>query len=285
MGRSREIFHTINTETLSDAELSRQLGRYQKQARVWLRVGLLGIAGGLLSFFTVHHTALKAILVTVLFFGGICCVLFLKVGAEKKIKKLMQEQMGMFFQAKLEKEFGPDLHTPEMHIDQPLMKELCLLEGQWEECEIENLHEGCHHGIHFSAANVRLNHVYERGNVRDGLGVWRDMVFKGLVLRCRTSNTAPSPICADTRMENNPQFMEMINAFEQSVKGRILNFHWKGNIFSLVIETDYGFAAVASYVDLSDLDAVRRSYIASLQEMGRMLDFLLKNTPLFVGPE
>lgn len=85
----------------------------------------------------------------------------------------------MFFQAELEKAFGPDLHTPEMHIDQPLMKELCLLDGQWEECEIENLHEGCHRGIYFSAANVRLNHVYERGNVRDGLGTWRDMVFKG----------------------------------------------------------------------------------------------------------
>ncbi|RHQ15716.1 hypothetical protein DW974_11145 [Lachnospiraceae bacterium AM48-27BH] len=172
-----------------------------------------------------------------------------------------------------------------MHIDQPLMKELCLLDGQWEECEIENLHEGCHRGIYFSAANVRLNHVYERGNVRDGLGTWRDMVFKGLVLRCRTSDTAPSPIFADTRMENNPQFMEMINAFEQSVEGRILKFHWKGNIFSLAIETDYGFATVASDVDLSDLDAVRRSYIASLLEMGRALDLLLKNTALFAGPE
>ena len=86
-------------------------------------------------------------------------------------------------------------------------------------------------------------------------------------------------------MENNPQFVEMINAFEKSVEGRILKFHWKGNIFSLAIETDYGFAVVASDVDLSDLDAVRRSYIASLLEMGRALDLLLKNTALFAGPE
>ncbi len=40
-------------------------------------------------------------IVTVLFFGGICCVLFLKVGAQKKNKKLMQEQMGIFFKAEL----------------------------------------------------------------------------------------------------------------------------------------------------------------------------------------
>lgn len=83
MERNRAILHTISTETPGDAELSRQLGRYQKQARTWLRVGLISIAGGVISFFTVHHTALKAILVTVLFFGGICCVLFLNAAPEK----------------------------------------------------------------------------------------------------------------------------------------------------------------------------------------------------------
>ena len=89
MERNRAILHTISTETPGDAELSRQLGRYQKQARTWLRVGLISIAGGVISFFTVHHTALKAILVTVLFFGGICCVLFLNGSAQKKIKRLI----------------------------------------------------------------------------------------------------------------------------------------------------------------------------------------------------
>ena len=79
--------------------------------------------------------------------------------------------------------------------------------------------------------------------------------------------------------------MSVLDRFEKSVEGRILKFHWKGNIFSLAIETDYGFAVVASDVDLSDLDAVRRSYIASLLEMGRALDLLLKNTALFAEPE
>lgn len=295
MGKNKAICNTVSAEKPGDAELSRQLGRYQKQARTWLRVGLIGIAGGVISFFAVHDAALKALFVTVLFFGGICCVLFLSSGAQKKIKSLMQEQMGMFFKAELEKAFGPDLHTPEMQIDQPLMKKLCLLEGQWEECEIENFHEGDYRGIHFSAANVRLNHVYERGNVRDGLGTWRDMVFKGLILRSRTSNTAPSPISVNMRTENNPHgvvmgnealdqsFWDMINAFEQSVEGRILGFRWEDSIFTLALETDYGFASVASDVDLRDLDAVRGSYIASLQEMGRTLDLLLKNTALFEG--
>ena len=66
MERNRAILHTISTETPGDAELSRQLGRYQKQVRTWLRVGLISIAGGVIKLFTVHHTALKAIVVTVL---------------------------------------------------------------------------------------------------------------------------------------------------------------------------------------------------------------------------
>ena len=97
MERNRAILHTISTETPGDAELSRQLGRYQKQARTWLRVGLISIAGGVISFFTVHHTALKAILVTVLFLGGVCCAVVFGGGAQKKLKALMHEQMGDYF--------------------------------------------------------------------------------------------------------------------------------------------------------------------------------------------
>ena len=141
MGKNKAICNTVSAEKPGDAELSRQLGRYQKQARIWLRVGLIGIAGGVISFFAVHDAALKALFVTVLFFGGTCCVLFLSSGAQKKIK----------------------------------------------------------------------------------------------------------------------------------------------SIFTMALETDYGFASVASDVDLRDLDAVRGSYIASLQEMGRTLDLLLKNTALFAG--
>ena len=76
MERNRAILHTISTETPGDAELSRQLGRYQKQARTWLCVGLVGVLGGLIAYFAVQDTALKVILVTVLFGGGICCAIF-----------------------------------------------------------------------------------------------------------------------------------------------------------------------------------------------------------------
>mgnify|MGYP001705121887 FL=1 len=49
----------------------------------------------------------------------------------------------------------------------------------------------------------------------------------------------------------------------------------------MAIETDYAFACVASSVDLRDLDALRRSYVSSLQEMGRIIDLLAENSELF----
>ncbi len=296
---------------MSKVELSEKLGRYQKQARIWLIVGLLGIAGGLISTVAVQDAALKTILVAALFGGGLCCVLFLSSGAQKKMKTLMREQLGGLFQAELEKSFGPDLHTPEMRIDQAFMKTLHVPDGQWEECAVENFYEGNYGSIHFSAANVRLDHVYERGNVRDGLGTWQDMVFKGVVLRCETHIPALSMVHANGRTEDSPrgimtgneifdrcfcitaereqdarvlltpQFIALIVAFKQRFEGQILCFCWEGNVFSLAIETDYGFASIASDVDMSDLDAVRRSYCNSLREMETLLDLLMKNTVLF----
>ena len=70
---------------------------------------------------------------------------------------------------------------------------------------------------------------------------------------------------------------------EGGVEGHLAGFCWEGRVFSLTIETDYGFASVASSVDLRDLDALQRSYITSLKEMGRFLDLLLKNTALFAA--
>jgi len=140
---------------LSDAELSKKLGHYQKMSRIWILVGLFGALSGTVSYFAVQDTALKAILTGVLFFGGVCCAVFLGGSAQKKLQALIQEQFGDFFRAEWEKAFGPDVHTPEMCVDEPFLRTFHLLDGQWEECTVENFHEGDYRGVHFSAANVR----------------------------------------------------------------------------------------------------------------------------------
>jgi len=170
-------------EKMSEAELSKKLGQYQKQARIWTIIGLVGVLGGVISFFAVEDIVLKSVLMAVLFFGGVCAALLLGGGAQKKLKALMQDQMGDFFRAELENAFGPDMNTAQMRIDEKLVRSLVLLDNQWEEIETENFREGEHNGVHFSVANVRLNHIYERGAPQDGLETCRDMVFKGIVLR------------------------------------------------------------------------------------------------------
>ena len=91
---------------MTDAELSKKLGNYQKQARIWILVGLAGAIGGTVSYFAVQNTALKAVLTAVLFFGGVGCAVFLGGGAQKKIKQLMQSEMGDFFKAEFTKPFA-----------------------------------------------------------------------------------------------------------------------------------------------------------------------------------
>lgn len=298
---------------LSEGELARQLGRYQRAASLWIRVGLIGIAAGLIAYFAVQDAALKAVLTGVLFSGGLCCTIFLSGRAQKKLKALMQEQLSDFFRAELERAFGPDLRTADLAIDRACMEQFRLLDGKWEECRVENLYQGLYRGVSFSAANVRLDHVYERGSGQEGLGTCQDMVFKGVVIRCQTRPAAPGLVRGNARTEDSPQgittengdfnarfcvtaereqdafclltpqFMEQLTALEGGVEGRLAGFFWEGRVFSLAIETDYGFASVASSVDLRDLDALRRSYVTSLEEMGYFLDLLLEDTALFAG--
>ena len=101
---------------LSGAELSKKLGHYQKMSRIWILVGLFGALSGTVSYFAVQDTALKAILTGVLFFGGVCCAVFLGGSAQKKLQALIQEQFGDFFRAEWEKAFGPDMHLSLIHI-------------------------------------------------------------------------------------------------------------------------------------------------------------------------
>ena len=97
---------TGGMERMPDAALSRKLGHYQKMAAVWRLVGLAGAVGGVIAFFAVQGTALRAVLTAALFFGGICCAVFLGGGAQKKCRALLREQLGDFFRAELEKAFG-----------------------------------------------------------------------------------------------------------------------------------------------------------------------------------
>lgn len=263
---------TGGMERMTDAALSRKLGHYQRMAAVWRRVGLAAVVGGVIAFFAVRDTALRAVLTAALFFGGICCAVFLGGGAQKKLRALLQEQLGDFFRAELEKAFDPDLRPPALGIDEPFLKTLPLTESAWEESEVENLRGGVYRGVRFTAANVRLYHVYRRGAPHEGYETCSDEVFRGLILRCETREGAPAP-----------QLAGWAQTLGRQIEGKVCGLRWEGGVLTLALETDYAFAAVAGSVDLRDLDAARESYRASLRELAGLLDLLLENTALFAA--
>lgn len=137
MDKKRSAFAAPDAGRMTDAELSKRLGGLQRRSAAWLLVGLIGAVSGTVCFFTVQAALLRAILVTVLFFGGVCCAVVFGGGAQKKLKALMHEQLGDFFRSEWEITFGPDIHTPEMRIDEPFMKALHLLDGEWETCSVD----------------------------------------------------------------------------------------------------------------------------------------------------
>ena len=312
MSRKVNSLDMAGKKRLSDEELSKKLGHYQKISSVLPLVGVIGAVSGIVAFFVVRDAALKAILTAVLFFGGVFCAVYSDGGVKKKLNALMQEHLGGFFRAEFERAFGPDLRTPELCIDGQLMEALHLSDGQWEECVTENLHEGVYRGARFSAANVRLDHVYTKGAPHEGFETCRRAVFKGLAVRCETCAASPSPIRinaqaedgphdsaavsgefdrrfrvtaereADARSFLTPQCMDLLTKLDRSAAGRLSALCREGNVLSLVFETDFVFAAVADGTDLRNLDEVKKSYIDSLHAMEALLD-LLRESPALTG--
>lgn len=296
---------------MTDAELAKKLGHYRRASLIWNMIGIVGVLSGTVSFFALQNPILKAILVTVLFFGGICCVLFPGGDARQKLKVLIQEKLRDFFREEFEKVFGTEICIPELRIDESFIKVLDPIDGKWEECEADCFHEGSYRGVQFSAVNIRLNHVYKKAIPHEGLNTCRNQVFKGIVLRCKTRIAAPTPIRATERTANSscgaadvdktfdrnisilaepdiaatclfyPNLPEQLEKLERCAEGHICCFQWEKDTFSLALETDFEFASVAGNTDLGDLDAVRLSYIRSLRKMEKLLDILLDNTALF----
>ena len=117
MNRNVQSACSDSIEKLIDTELAKRLSRYQELSSLCFITGISGIVGGIIAFFAVQNTLLKAILVAVLFFGGICCILFFDTGAQRKLKLLLEEQLGDYFNTELENAFGPELHSAELSID------------------------------------------------------------------------------------------------------------------------------------------------------------------------
>ena len=157
---------THGAENLTDAELSKKLGRYQAMEQIGMTPGVLLVIAGCISAFVMHNVVVLSILVLI----GVGLILLVGMPAQKKKKALIQQQLGSDFRAALERAFGPEPQTPELPIDTHALEAAGILSVPWTACRVEHFHEGEHNGLHFSAANVTLERMVDEGaNRPDGM--------------------------------------------------------------------------------------------------------------------
>lgn len=293
------------TKRMTETELSEKLKHLHVLQSLCVLAAFISGLGCVIVL--VSRSSLEAALLF-----GVAAVCIAGGGAIRRRKKtLIREQLAGFFQSELESAFGLDRRTPEMSIDRELMERLGLPCGEWEECSVDNLYEGAHCGVTFSAANVLLEHVYVVRQAHEGANTCRKTVFGGIVFRCKTDRSPSAPIRAVMRTDGspcgiltgnaafdgrfcvtadqnavsliNPQFAEAFEPLLQSVRGQVVGMYWEDGVFTAALETKYGFAVVSDDADQGDLEAVRRSYRDSLREMGRLTELVIKNPVLFSG--
>lgn len=162
---------------MNDQQLSERLRRSQKIQKICLPVMILCFLGGLVA--GVRFRNLPAYLA--LTFGGAGGTFLLRYHIRKRNRKLVDEHLKDFYKEELERAFGPKGHTPELVITGDMIRANGFMEGEWEECRVENGYEGVYRGHPFSAANISLYHVYRRKEDQ-GYSIERKEVFQGIWL-------------------------------------------------------------------------------------------------------
>lgn len=291
---------------MTDAELSKKLGR-------WQAIESLGILGGIICIIAACLLAIvlyDIIILSILSFAGTAFFLLMALPAKKKKKVLIQEQFGGYFRAELAKFFGAEPDVPELPIDESFLKNSELICFSWTKCSIEDFHEGIYNGLRFSAANAELSRtIEERTSPREDDWMTRsETLFRGIVLRCqnicnpalhltlndrfqkRTESDITDPAvfrqyfaarCADGRCDDEvttPALRELVQKLEVIARGRVCGLSLKNGSMTLALETKYVFATIPASHDLRDIDGIRRWFTASLTGMTNLLN-LLKNSP------
>lgn len=183
MRKKRNDFDAVGVERMTDAELSKKVGGYQRTESISISLGVLLVIAGCISMFIQHDP----ILVCALAFPGVALFLLVAKPAQTKKKALMQQQLGSFFRTELTKAFGPEPEPATLPIDWAYLKAAKLSAVDFTECTVTDFHEGEHKGLRFSAANVELRRTVEEksGPDNDNWMTRTETLFRGIVVRCK----------------------------------------------------------------------------------------------------
>ena len=314
MRKKRNDFDAVGVERMTDAELSKKLGGYQRTESISISLGVLLVIAGCISMFIQHDP----ILVCALAFPGVALFLLVAKPAQTKKKALMQQQLGGFFRTELTKAFGPEPEPATLPIDWAYLKAAKLSAVDFTECTVTDFHEGEHKGLRFSAANVELRRTVEEksGPDNDNWMTRTETLFRGIVVRCkgicsptldialndmfqeRKKDDITDPAAfrkyfaahtADGREVNDwvtPQLRDLVQKLEASSgSAKLCGLILRDGDLTLALNTRYVFAGVPEELDLRDIDGIRKWFTASLTGMGNLLDLITESPALTGGTE
>ena len=299
------------TEKLTDAQLSKKLGGYQRTESIGMLLGILCVVSGCILMFVKRDI----ILICVLVFVGVALFLLVAKPAQTKKKALLQQQLGGYFRAELTRMFGVEPAAPALPIDRAYLKAAKLSAVDFTECTVTDFHEGECAGLRFSAANVELRRTVEEksGPDNDNWMTRTETLFRGIVVRCkdicdpaldialnamfreRKKDDITDPAAfrkhfaahtADGREADDqvtPQLRDLVQKLEaSSASAKLCGLVLRGGDLTLALNTRYVFADVPDELDLRDIDGIRKWYTASLTGMERLLT-LLRESPALSG--
>ena len=311
MGKKRNDFDIVGAERMTDTELSKKLGSYQRTESISISLGVILVIAGCISMFIQRDP----ILVCALAFPGVALFLLVAKPAQTKKKALMQQQLGGFFRTELTKAFGPEPEPATLPIDRAYLAAAKLSAVDFTECTVTDFHEGEHKGLRFSAANVELRRTVEEksGPDNDNWMTRTETLFRGIVVRCkdicdpaldialndmfreRKKDDITDPAAfrryftahtADGREADDqvtPQLRDLVQKLEaSSASAKLCGLVLRGGDLTLALNTRYVFADVPDELDLRDIDGIRKWYTASLTGMGNLLD-LITESPVLTG--
>ena len=313
MRKKHSDFDAVGFERMTDAELSKKLGGYQRTESISISLGVLLVIAGCISMFIQHDP----ILVCALAFPGVALFLLVAKPAQTKKKALMQ-QLGSFFRTELAKAFGPEPEPATLPIDWAYLAATKLSAVPFTECTVTDFHEGEYKGLRFSAANVELRRTVEEksGPDNDNWMTRTETLFCGIVVRCkdicdptldialndmfqeRKKDDITDPAAfrkhfaahtADGREADDqvtPQLRDLVQKLEASSRtSKLCGLILRDGDLTLALNTRYVFAGVPEWLDLRDIDGIRKWFTASLTGMGNLLDLITESPALTGGTE
>ena len=314
MRKKRNDFDAVGFERMTDAELSKKLGSYQRTESISISLGVILVITACISMFIQRDPFFVCALV----FPGVALFLLVAKPAQTKKKALMQQQLGGFFRAELTKAFGPEPEPATLPIDWAYLQAAKLSTVPFTECTLTDFHEGEHKGLRFSAANVELRRTVEEksGPDNDNWMTRTETLFRGIVVRCkdicdpaldialndmfqeRKKDDITDPAAfqkhfaahtADGREADDqvtPQLRDLVQKLEASSRtSKLCGLILRDGDLTLALNTWYVFADVPEWLDLRDIDGVRKWFTASLTGMGNLLDLITESPALTGGME